>query len=55
MDTRCKLCDWSPDGPSLYSTGVVSRAPKRHTRKLILDKWTGDTICTVCLNQSEVE
>lgn len=43
---RCIICDWSPTGSqSDFHKGTETYS---RTRKLVIDKKTGDTICTSC-------
>ncbi len=44
---RCSICDWTPDNAkSDYHKGLYET--KSHTRRMVLDNRTNDTICSVC-------
>lgn len=58
---RCTICDWSPsDSHSLYNNSLPKRKAKteeeegfdyatfQRNKQLIVDKKTGDTICSDC-------
>jgi len=58
---RCNICDWSPsDSHSLFNTSLPKKKPKageeegydyaafQRNRQIIIDKVTGDTICSDC-------
>lgn len=47
---RCKICDFSPDTPSLYHSSVVM---PRHI-KMSEDPETGEITCN-CFNSSELD
>lgn len=45
MSLRCKLCDYSDLGNSLYRDGLQTSNP--HSR-VTIDEKTGDPICSGC-------